>query len=86
MTLLAPHVTEATIQARIIKVEYARIGLKTTVACLTLDNGYEVIGLSACVDPANFQEDIGQDLAYKDAFEKCWPLFGFLLAEENYHG
>lgn len=53
----------------------------TTICSIWLDNGFSVRGESACVDPANFNADIGKKLAYDQAFAKLWPLFGFLLAE-----
>lgn len=52
-----------------------------TICVIELNNGFTVLGQSACADPANFSVDIGMDLAYADAFKKLWPLFGFLLAE-----
>lgn len=77
-------VTPAYIEGRIAKVAYAKIDETVTVCSLTLDNGFSVRGESACVDPANFDEKIGKSLAYKQAFDKLWPLFGFLLAESRH--
>jgi hypothetical protein len=48
-----------------------------------LKNGYTVTGESACVDPANFDEEIGREVAFKDARNKLWPLLGFLLANQR---
>ena len=56
-------------------------GSNTTVCLLTLKNGYTVTGESACVDPANFDEEIGREVAFKDARNKLWPLLGFSLKE-----
>jgi len=52
-----------------------------TICSITLDNGYSVRDESACVDPANFNREIGEKIAYDRAFNKLWQLFGFLLAE-----
>jgi hypothetical protein len=49
-----------------------------------LDNGFQVTGESACVDPVNYRRDIGEQIAYQKAFDKCWMLFGFLLAERRF--
>ena len=57
-------------------------GSNTTVCLLTLKNGYTVTGESACVDPANFDEEIGREVAFKDARNKLWPLLGFALREQ----
>lgn len=77
-------VTAAYMESRIARVAYAKIDQTVTVCSLTLDNGFSVRGESACVDPANFDEKIGQSLAYKQAFDKLWPLFGFRLAEARF--
>jgi hypothetical protein len=59
------------------------VGCPTVTVCnLILDNGYSVRGESACVVPENFDKEIGETLAYREAFDKLWPLFGFLLAEK----
>lgn len=54
----------------------------TTVCQLFMENGYVVLGTSACVDPAKFNKAIGEKYAYEDAINKVWPLEGYLLAEE----
>lgn len=64
--------------------EYVKMGKKTTVCLLTLRNGHEVVGVSACVDPKNFDEDKGKSLAYDDAFNKLWALEGYALQERLY--
>jgi hypothetical protein len=56
-------------------------GSTTTVCLITLKNGYTVTGESACADPANFDEEIGREVAFKDARNKLWPLLGFLLKD-----
>jgi len=58
-------------------------GSTMTICNIVLDNGFSVIGESACVDPANFKTDKGEKLAYDKAFDNLWPLFGFLLAEQR---
>lgn len=79
-------VTVAQMEARIKDVAYVHLGETVTLCNLTLDNGYSVRGESACVDPANYRQAIGEKLAYDDAFRKLWPLFGFLLAERRHGG
>lgn len=79
----APRVTAEQMQARIANTFYTIYGTMTT-AYITLDNGYVVTGESACVNPENFDQAIGEKIAYDDAFAKLWPLFGFLLAERRY--
>jgi hypothetical protein len=81
-------VTKEYMESRIKHVTYLHhsASLPTlTVCAIILDNGYHVLGESACVDPINFDPKIGQSLAYQNAFNKLWPLFGFLLAECRYN-
>ena len=54
----------------------------TTVCQLHMENGYVILGTSACVDPAKFNQALGEKYAYEDAVNKAWPLEGYLLAEE----
>lgn len=76
-----PKVTKEEIEAKIFFVEYVRIGKTVTICAITMANGHVAIGKSACVDPRNFDEKIGRELAYKDAFGQLWALEGYLLAD-----
>lgn len=81
---LHEKVTKERIQARIISADYIVIGNSTVTICnLTLINGFSVRGESACVDPRNFDMEIGREIAYRDAFSKLWQLEGYLLAERR---
>ncbi|MFV2058524.1 MAG: Gp49 family protein [Thiohalomonadales bacterium] len=82
--LTGKKVTKEGIQARISGKEFILIGETVTVCSITLDNGFSVRGESACVDPSNYNKDIGEKIAFDNAFGKLWQLFGFLLAEEIY--
>jgi hypothetical protein len=74
-------VTIDDIQAGVARVQYLRVPDSTTTVCaLHMKSGYVVIGHSACVDPAEFNEDLGRKIALQHALDQCWPLFGFLLA------
>ena len=78
-------VTAESIGRRIVSTEYYRWPGKTlTLALLTLDNGFTALGQSACVDPANFDENLGKKYAHQDAFNQLWKLEGYLLAERRY--
>ena len=82
-----PHekVTKEGIEARIVSTNYLVLPDSTVTLCnIKLDNGYSVRGESACVDPRNFDMEIGRQLAYRDAFSKLWPLEGYLLAERRF--
>ena len=53
-----------------------------TVCCLTLVNGFTVSGESACASPSNFDKELGEKIAFKNARDKIWQLEGYLLKQE----
>jgi hypothetical protein len=57
-----------------------------TVCCLTLKNGFAVIGESACADPMNFDAAVGRSIANKNAMDKVWQLEGYRLKQSLYSG
>lgn len=76
-------VTKEYIEKRIFDVNYHLIPNTTITLCvITMMNGYNVTGESACVNPDNFDAALGRRYAYENAMEKIWPLEGYLLAEE----
>ena len=56
-------------------------GTQLTVCCLTLQNGFTVVGDSACASPENFDAGLGRKIARGNAREKIWALEGYLLKE-----
>ena len=75
-------VTDRDIEETIVHAQYYVFpGTTVTVCCLNLRNGFNVIGESACVDPRNFDAEVGRKLARLDAERKVWPLEGYLLKE-----
>lgn len=78
--LNAPRLTPAKIDAAIAKEQYHVFdGSCLTVCCLTLQNGFTVVGESACASPANFNAELGQKIAREKARDKIWALEGYLL-------
>jgi len=71
------------VEAQIVEVQYHEFpGTLMIVCCITLRNGFQVVGQAACADPRIFDEFIGRGLAYKDATNKIWMLEGYLLKEK----
>lgn len=52
-----------------------------TLCVLVLQNGFTVIGKSACASPENFNPELGKDLAYANAKNQIWELMGYSLRE-----
>ena len=78
----APRLTPQSIEDVILKSEYyVYPDTQLTVCCIYLKNGFTVTGESACASPENFNEQIGQEIAFKQAKEKIWQLEGYLLKQ-----
>jgi hypothetical protein len=83
--LVAPRVSTDDITEVIVAEQYYVFpDTTTTVCCLTLKNGYSVIGTSACASPENFDQTLGEDLAYEKARDKIWALEGYRLKQALY--
>jgi hypothetical protein len=50
-----------------------------TFCVLVLQNGFIVVGESACASPENFDAEIGRSIARANAVAKMWPLMGYEL-------
>jgi hypothetical protein len=73
------------LKSRIVETIFNRVEGTTTIVCnLKLINGFVVTGTSACVDPTVYDEEIGNHIAFEDAFEKIWQLEGYLLKERRH--
>ena len=81
--LNAPRLTPDLIHATIAKEQYHVFeGTTFTTCLLTLRNGFNVVGESACASPENFDVEIGQKIAKANAVNKIWALEGYLLKEK----
>ena len=73
------RVTEAMVDDFIEGHESTRLG-NHTVVLVKLRNGFTLIEESACVDPANYDQELGEKYAVEKAKKRVWNLLGFLLA------
>lgn len=55
-----------------------------TICVLTLQNGFTVVGTSACASADNFNEGLGREIARRNAVEEVWKLEAYLLRERLY--
>jgi hypothetical protein len=69
-------VTKEHLENLIAKKEFLSNG-RITICMLTLHNGFEVVGISGVLDQENYQQNIGEQVAYDDAFKKLWSLEGY---------
>lgn len=78
-------VTTQSIDLRIETVTYHRLPGSTVTVCeIKMINGFSVIGYSACVNKADFKTELGEEIAYQNAYDKVWELEGYLAAERQY--
>ena len=63
---------------------FHRIFDKQCIVVAKLPNGFTIVGESACVDPANYDEKIGFDLAVERIKNKIWELEGYNLQNHLY--
>lgn len=81
--LNAPRLTPQDIDFCIVAEQYYVFPETTmTVCCLTLRNGYCVLGESACASRENFDRALGKKIAFDNARNKIWALEGYLLREK----
>ena len=82
--LNAPRLTPDIIDSLIKEKSFHRLTDVLTVCVLTLQNGFTVTGESACASPENYDQQIGEDIAFTNARDKIWPLAGYALKQKLY--
>lgn len=56
-----------------------KLGEKMTVVCCRLPNGFEVVESSGCVDPANYNHELGVAVCRRRIIDRLWHLEGYRL-------
>ena len=75
--LNAPRLTPDAITNTIKEIYFNVVpGTTLTFCALTLRNGFVVTGESAAASPANFDEEIGRNIAFENARNKIWIVTG----------
>lgn len=57
---------------------------KTTIVKATLKNGWIIVESSSCVDPINYDENLGKSICIERIKNKLWELEGYKLQCELY--
>ena len=52
---------------------------KTTIVIAKLPNGFVIVESSSCVDPKNYNHDLGVKLCKERIRDKIWMLEGYVL-------
>ncbi len=84
--LNAPRCTTDNITETIEGEDYHVFNGVLTVCCLTLRNGFTVTGESGCASPENFNQKLGEKIAYDKARAKIFQLEGYLLKQRIFDG
>lgn len=84
--LNAPRLTPQLIDSKIAEKSFHKLTDVLTVCVITLQNGFTVTGESACASPENYDQNIGEQIAFGNARDKIWQLEGYLLKEKLYQG
>jgi len=82
--LTAPRLTPELIDSKIGATKFHRLTDVLTVCVISLKNGFTVTGESACASPENYNQEIGEKIAFQNAREKIWQLEGYLLKQNLY--
>lgn len=71
----------------IVRTEFIRpdIADTLTICVAVLENGFVVVGKSACVDPRNFNERLVKQFAYEDCVNQTQVLLAFKM-KDSMHG
>lgn len=79
---LPNKITPEFLQSEITDIEYRRLTGTMTHCTITVKNGFTFTGESACVDPDNYDQELGEHYALEAAKEKMWVPYGFLLKQQ----
>ena len=59
-------------------------GKPCTYVTVRMRNGFTLRESTTCVDPANYDENIGKEICLKKIEDKIWFLLGYQLQEDLY--
>lgn len=62
--------------------EFHKVFGKQSIVVAKLPNGFTIVGESACVDPDNYDNQIGFDIALGRIKNKLWELEGYKLQNQ----
>lgn len=79
-------VTEKQVEESIVKEEFIKLGTKMTACVMTLDDGFEVVGLAGVVDASKYDIGIGSKFARVKAKDKVWQHLGSILQYKLHKG
>lgn len=77
-------ITDRDVKGFIKQIDNVKVGTKTTNTTLTCLTGFEVHGQASCVNPNDFDINVGANYAQIKAEDKIWEGLGFVLQWAKY--
>ena len=68
----------------ITNVDVITVGAKTTVVNAHTLTGFDTVRHSSCVDPKNYNEELGKQYAMEEVINSLWAHLGFVLQWAKY--
>jgi len=81
--LTALRLTPDDIDNLIEDVSYQVFHDRMTICILRLKNGFLLAGESSCISKENFNQEIGEKIAFQNARNKIWMLEGYSLMQKS---
>ena len=68
----------------ITNIDVITVGAKTTVINAHTLTGFDTVRHSSCVDPKNYNEELGKQYAMEEVINSLWAHLGFVLQWAKY--
>lgn len=65
------------------EITFAHYEPKTLVCMATLPNGFVIVTDASCIDPLNYDEQIGKDICLERLSNRIWELEAYVLSGKN---
>lgn len=60
---------------------FHRVFGKLTIVVAQVENGFTLVGSSGCVNPDNYDEELGEEICINQIADQLWKLEGYALSE-----
>lgn len=65
-------------------IEIQDLSDKTTLVKFKTEEGFEIVATSSCVDPKNYNRDVGAKICIDQIKDKLWEYEGYILSKKLY--
>ena len=78
------NILKEDVEKFITNVDVITVGAKTTVVNAHTLTGFDTVRHSSCVDPKNYNEELGKQYAMEEVIKSLWAHLGFVLQWAKY--